>query len=303
MPLSNRGLKFGIQFPLKFLIPLLLRTLGACLLIFALCRPQTSSTHSRKQTDGIDIVFTLDLSDSMVIIDDLKKKLSRIETAKQVMKEFVKGRTDDRIGLVVFSGEAVTLCPPTLDYDVLLQALDSSSVDLLYKEGTAIGDGLAAAVNRLKNSTAKSKIVILLTDGDNNVGAVAPLTAGDMATGYGIKVYSIAFGKEGIVNLPKEVPTFFGGTKHVMEQIDSTINPELLMKISKETNGKFYRADDLNTLKNVFDDINRLEKNKVETKSRVLWNEEYQIYLLIGLIFLLLDLALRTTVFRILPHE
>ncbi|MGZ6290558.1 MAG: VWA domain-containing protein, partial [Bdellovibrionota bacterium] len=160
---------------------------------------------------------------------------------------------------------------------------------------------IATSVNRLKDSAAKSRIVILITDGDNNMGSIAPLTAGDIAVGYGIKVYAIALGKEGVVNYPDTV-SFFGVTKKIMRQTTSTINPSLLMKIAEETNGKFFRVEDTDAMKKVFEEINKLERNKIETKDRVLWEEHFQKFLLFAFAFLLLDMLVRATIFRILPE-
>ncbi len=296
-PISQRNFKARSRIDLALLIPFLFRVMGFIFLIFCLARPQSSSTHTKRSAEGIDIMIALDVSQSM-LIEDVRGK-NRLEIAKETVMRFIEGRSDDRIGFLMFSGEAVTLCPPTLDYDVLLKAVSSSNINLL-KDGTAIGDALATSVTRLRDSTAKSKVIILITDGDNNMGAIAPLTAGEIAVGYGIKVYSIALGKEGLVNMPYQQQGIFGSHKSYRQMV-STINPELLVKISDETKGKFFRAGDANSMREVFEEINKLEKNQVETKSRVNWTEHYQFFLLVGLILLLCDLILRNTVFRILP--
>lgn len=298
-PLSNRNFKVPPRILWPTFIPFLVRCLAIGLAVFALARPQTSSSQVRRLTDGIDIVIALDVSQSMTIEDVDVDGKNRLDIARETVKKFVAGRSDDRIGFLMFSGEAITLCPPTLDYEVVLDAVERAEVGIL-RDGTAIGEALATSANRLKDSEAKSKVVILITDGDNNMGSIEPLDAGEIAAGYGIKVYSIALGKEGVVQYP-EYQDFFGIRRKVYRQTNSTINPDLLMKISKETGGKFFRADDEGSLDRVFTEINKLEKNRVETKDRVLWEEHYQIFLLASFFTFLLDLALRVTIFRVLP--
>lgn len=275
-----------------------LRILGIIFLVIAAARPQSSSTHTKRSAEGIDIMIALDVSQSMVIED--YDPYSRLDIAKDTIKKFIAGRRDDRIGFLMFSGESVTLCPPTLDYNVLLSAVDLANVSDL-KDGTAIGDGLATAVNRIKDSNSKSKVIILATDGDNNMGSVAPLTAGNIAAGYGIRVYTIALGKEGLVPFPT-IDNSSGYPRKVYQKVESTINPELLQKIAAETHGKFFRPTDTDSLKKVFAEIDKLEKNKVETKERVRWNELYQKFLLLALLILCADFMLDLTVLRILPN-
>ena len=290
-PLLHRNISTHTVFYVPILVPLFLRALGFAFLIFCLARPQTTSTHAKKSSEGIDIMLALDVSESMLLEEE--PGTNRITVAKQTVANFIKGRSDDRIGFLIFSGSSLTLCPPTLDYDVLLDSVDLSNVNIL-KDGTAIGDALATAANRLKDSTAKSKIIILLTDGDSNTGSIAPLTAGEIAAGYGIKVYSIAFGRD---------PGSNGlGTINGQAVATPTINPELIRKIAIETGGKFYRAQDSTALKQVFKEINSLEKNKKETRQRTNYEEEYQPYLLLGFLFLLAELIARKTIFRVSPE-
>lgn len=296
-PITQRNFKSRIKSEIAQLVPLAVRAAGFGLLFFSLARPQSASTESKRSAEGIDIMIALDVSQSM-LIEDVRGK-NRLEIAKDTVMKFIKGRTDDRIGFLMFSGEAITLCPPTLDYEVLLESVESSEVNLL-KDGTAIGDALATAVSRLKDSTAKSKVVILITDGDNNMGAIAPLTAGEIAVGYGIKVYSIALGKEGIVNFPV-YGGIFGGNQKSYRQMTSTINPALLVKISEETNGKFFRAEDLSSMQKVFSEIDKLEKTKVETKNRTRWNELYQLALFAAILCFMADAVLRNTIYKVLP--
>jgi Ca-activated chloride channel homolog len=298
-PLANRNFKIPPRLLFPTLIPFLVRCLAISLAIFALARPQTSSSQVRRLTDGIDIMIALDVSQSMTIEDVDVRDRNRLDVAKETVKKFIGGRQDDRIGFLMFSGEAITLCPPTLDYQILLDSVDRSDVGML-RDGTAIGEALATASNRLKDSDAKSRVVVLITDGDNNMGSIEPLDAGEIAAGYGIKVYSIALGKQGVVQYP-EYQNFFGVRKKVYRQTNSTINPDLLMKISQETGGKFFRADDEDSMERVLAEIDKLEKNQVETKDRILWEEHYQLFLLASFLTFLLDLLLRVTIFRILP--
>jgi Ca-activated chloride channel family protein len=299
-PLAQRQFKLSSISNRSTLVPFILRSLGFTLLFVALARPQTSSSEVRRTSEGIDIVIALDVSKSMSIEDTGQEGQNRLDLAKKTVKAFISGRHDDRIGFLMFSGEAITLCPPTLDYQVLLDSVDTANMDQL-RDGTAIGDAIATSANRLKESNAKSRVIILITDGDNNMGSIAPLTAGEIAAGYGLKVYSIALGTEGEVRFPV-TQNIFGFQRKTYQITSSTINPSLIEKIAKETGGKFYRAQDGNSLNDVFSDINKLERNKVETKDRVLWEEHFQIFLLFALIFLLLDLISRQTIYRVLPE-
>ena len=281
----------------KYLSPFL-KIMAIAFLSIALARPQSSSSQTRRTAEGIDIMMILDVSQSMVIED--YDPYSRLDIAKDTIKKFIMGRKDDRIGFLIFSGESVTLCPPTLDYNVLLNAVDMANTSDL-KDGTAIGDGLASAVNRLKDSNAKSKVIILATDGDNNMGSIAPLTAGHIAAGFGIRVYTIALGREGLVPFPV-MDYSTGSPRKVYQNVNSTINPELLEKIAEETHGKFFRPTDVDSLKNVYREIDKHEKTKVETKERIQWTELYQNFLLIALLLLALDFILARTYLRILPN-
>ncbi len=300
-PLQHRALPFkkGLS-QYMLMLPLLLKIIGSLFIIVALARPQTSTSNTKRSAEGIDIMLVLDVSKSMVIED--YKPYSRLDIAKETIRKFVAGRKDDRIGFLMFSGEAVTLCPPTLDYEILDHAIESADTEQL-KDGTAIGDALATAVGRIKDSKSPSRVIILVTDGDSNMGSIAPLTAGSLAQGYGIKVYSIALGKEGLVPFPTtDVDLSTGHPYKVYHQVESTINPELLMKISAETGGKFFRPTEADALKNVFAEIDKLEKNKVEKKENIQWNEHFQKFLVLGLLFLFLDFILSRTRLRVLPN-
>lgn len=272
---------------------------SAVFLIIALARPQTSFQKIKRSVEGIDILLVLDLSASMRIEDF--RQSNRIDVAKQVISEFIDGRTSDKIGLEVFSGEAVTLVPPTLDYTVLKQALRDVNIGDL-KDGTAIGDAIATAVGRMKESTAKSKVILLVTDGDSNVGQVDPLTGGELAKGYGIKVYSVAIGREGRVAMPFIQKDLFGRQVKTYQYFDSSINPELLKQISSSTGAKFYRVEgDEKAFRDVFKEIDRLERRKVETNEQVKYEEHFMEYLKFGLVLLCLTFLMQQTVLRVYP--
>jgi Ca-activated chloride channel homolog len=298
-PLAQRNLRASPFTQASIWIPFALRALSVVLLVVALCRPQSSSSQVRRLSEGIDIMIALDVSASMRIEDTGVEDRNRLDVAKDVVKNFIAGRQDDRIGFLMFSGEAVTLCPPTLDYTVIQESVNQAQMDVL-RDGTAIGDAIATSAARLKDSNAKSRVIILITDGDSNMGSIAPLTAGEIAAGYGLKVYAIALGTEGVVKVPQTM-NVFGFQRKVYSTTTSSINPQLLQKIATETGGQFYRASDEDSLKRVFGEINKLERTKVETKDRVLWEEHFQPFLLFGLLFLLADLILRLTKFRVLP--
>ncbi|OFZ78520.1 MAG: hypothetical protein A2583_05550 [Bdellovibrionales bacterium RIFOXYD1_FULL_53_11] len=282
--------------PYRLLIALKLA--GLVLMIIALARPQTSFKQTERIVSGIDIMMVMDVSASMNI-EDLAEK-SRLEIAKETFEAFIKGRQNDRIGFVAFSGEPLTMSPPTLDYGILLRALKDAEVGVL-KDGTAIGDGLALAVNRMRNSTAKSRVIILLTDGDNNIGQVDPATAGELAAGYGIKVYTIAIGREGRVKMPIKRKGIFGNTVLTYQWFDNALNPELLQHIAKSTGGKFYRVTDAETLDSVFADINQLEKTEVKSNEKIRYDDIFQKPLKLGALLLVLGKMLETGWWRLLP--
>jgi Ca-activated chloride channel family protein len=281
-----------------FRIWMSLKYLALILFILALARPQTSYRQIERNTNGIDIMMILDFSASMNIVDLAER--SRIEVAKDTMENFIKGRQNDRIGFVMFSGEPLTLSPPTLDYGLLLKALRQASIGVL-KDGTAIGDGLALAIGHLKSSKAKSKVIILLTDGDNNLGQIDPATAGELAQGFGIRVYTIAVGREGRVNIPIKRRSLLGGEVVTYQQVENALNPELLKLIAKETQGKFYRVTDESTLEKVFREINQLEKSEVKAKEKVRYDENFQFPLRVGLVLLVLVQLLERLAWRFLP--
>ena len=267
-----------------------LRILSVFFLIIALARPQNSNVNETVNSEGLDIVMSMDVSGSM-LAEDFKP--NRIEAAKKVANEFVLNRPTDRIGLVIFSGESFTQCPLTTDQNILREQLNSIRSGLL-EDGTAIGMGLATAVERLRNSKAKSKIIILLTDGVNNAGLIDPITALEIAKTYKIRVYTIGVGTEGTAPYPAQ--DAFGNM--VMQQMPVQIDEALMQKISTETGGKYYRAKDNNSLNKVYKDIDQLEKTKIEINSFKHYAELFFPYALIGLMSLFLEIALRFTLFR-----
>jgi Ca-activated chloride channel family protein len=282
--------------PLRFLF--FIKYIGLAFLILALARPQSSYRQSQRSVNGIDIMMTLDFSASMNI-EDMGDR-SRMELAKEMMENFIKGRQNDRIGFVAFSGEAMTLSPPTLDYGLLLQQLKNFEIGIL-RDGTAIGDGLALAVSHLRNSKAKSRVIVLLTDGDNNLGQIDPATAGELAKGYGIRVYTIAIGKEGRVKMPIKSRTPLGNVITTYQWFDNALNPELLQQIAKLTGGRFYRVTDESALESVFKEIDSLEKTEVKTLENIKYNELFEKPLRIGLLILALGLVLERGWWRVLP--
>lgn len=273
-------------------LPFALRVFALTLFIIVLARPQSSSKEQTITSEGIDIVLSIDVSGSM-LAEDFKP--NRIEAAKKVAREFVEGRPNDRIGLVIFSGESFTMCPITTDHSVLINQLNSIKSGLL-EDGTAIGEGLATSVARLKESQAKSKVIILLTDGVNNVGAVSPLMAGEIAETFAIRVYTVGVGSMGTAPYP--VPTPFGIQYQNMEvQIDE----EVLKQIADKSDGKYFRATNNNKLNEIYDEIDQLEKTKVDVMEFKRYAEEYLPLLMLGGLLFCSELFLRLIVFRTFP--
>lgn len=282
-------------------LPFLLKILGLIFIIVALCRPQTADTKIKTNVEGIDIVIAFDISDSMLIED--MKPLNRLEAAKEKIQEFVKNRTTDKIGVVIFAGEAFTLVPPTLDYDLILSRIGeiTTAQDARIKEGTALGVGLANAVSRLKDSQAKTRVVIFMTDGENNSGTIDPETGLELAKGYGIKIYSIGLGKDGPTRIPIYVRDFMGNKVKTYQPFESTVNEDLLSKMASQTGGKYFRATREDSLKGVFENINKLEKTKTDVNKYTKYTEQFPKYLLIGIIFYTLSWFLQSTWLRRVP--
>jgi Ca-activated chloride channel family protein len=270
-------------------LPLALRMAALALLIIALARPQSISDKQNISTEGIDIVLELDISGSMMAEDF---NPNRIEAAKQVATEFVDGRSNDRIGLVVFSAESFTQCPLTTDYPVLKNLLREVKNGMI-ADGTAIGLAIANGVNRLKDSKAKSKVTILLTDGVNNRGEIDPLTAARIAATYGIRIYTVGVGAHG--EAPYPVQTQFG-IRRQMVPVD--IDEKVLTQVAEMTGGKYYRATDNRKLKAIYKEIDQLERTKIEVTAYKRYSELYGIWLLAGLIALMMEVGLTLSVLR-----
>ncbi len=262
------------------------------LLIVALARPQSASTNSTSNIEGIDIVLAMDVSGSMLARD---LKPDRLTAAKNVASDFVKGRPGDRMGLVIFSGETFTQVPLTTDHGVMLNMLAEMKNGLI-DDGTAIGDGLATAISRLKDSEAISKVVILLTDGMNNAGSVDPYTAAEIAKLYGIRVYTIGVGTYGTAPYPVQNP--FGGT--VLQQMKVEIDEKLLTTIANSTGGKYFRANNNQKLDEIYQEIDKLERSKIEVTEFRRLHEEFYPLVAWALALLLLEFLLRKTIFRTL---
>ena len=268
-----------------------LKMAALALLIVALARPQSSSTNSTSNIEGIDIVMAMDVSGSMLARD---LKPDRLTAAKNVASDFVKGRPGDRMGLVIFSGETFTQVPLTTDHGVMLNMLAEMKNGLI-EDGTAIGDGLATAISRLKDSEAISKVVILLTDGLNNAGSVDPYTAAEIAKLYGIRVYTIGVGSYGTAPYPVQTPF---GTQ--IQQMKVEIDEKLLTTIANQTGGKYFRATSNQKLDEVYQEIDKLERSKIEVTEFRRLHEEFYPLVAWALALLLLEFLLRKTIFRTL---
>jgi Ca-activated chloride channel family protein len=269
-----------------------LRMLVLAFLIIALARPQTTSRRQDISVEGIDIVLTMDVSSSMLARDF---KPDRLEAAKNIAKDFIMKRPNDRIGLVIFSGEAFTQVPLTTDHAMIINMFREIKSGMI-EDGTAIGDGLATAVSRLQESDAISKVIILLTDGVNNSGSVDPMSAAEIAKLYGIRVYTIGIGSRGYAPYPVQTPF---GTQ--IQQMKVQIDEDLLNKIAKETGGHYFRATNNAKLKNIFDEIDKLEKSKIDIQE---FRKKYEMFLpfaLIAMALFGLEILLRYLVFRRIP--
>lgn len=270
----------------------LLQAGSVIFLTIALARPQSSTSWENVTTEGIDIVVALDISSSMLAKDFSP---DRLEAAKNVAMEFISGREYDRMGLVVFSGEAFTQCPLTTDRAVLLNLFKDIKSGII-EDGTAIGNGLATAVARLKDSQAISRVVILLTDGENNRGEIAPITAAEIAKTYGIRVYTVGVGTIGTAPYPFRTPY---GIE--MRDVEVKIDEPTLKKISELTDGKYFRATNNNKLAEIYQEIDKLEKSKIEIKEFSRKAEEFMPFAIAGILFLIGSLLLRLLFFRTIP--
>lgn len=277
--------------------PFLFRIVCFVSAVIALARPQVTGQWDEKSVEGIDIMLCMDISTSM-LAEDLQP--NRIEAAKEVAVEFINGRPNDNIGLTIFAGESYTQCPMTTDHAVLLNMLHHMECDMaatgLIEDGTAIGMGIANSVNRLKNSKAKSKVVIMLTDGSNNRGEISPFTAADIAKKFNIRVYTIGVGTNGTARYPMSVGGF---TQYVNMPVE--IDTKTLQHIANTTDGQFFRATDNESLRNVYNEIDKLEKTKMRVNQYSTHSEEFFPFVLAALVALALELLLRTTLLKRIP--
>jgi len=268
------------------------RVLAVALLIIALARPQSVDKWEDISTEGIDIVMSLDISSSMLARDF---KPDRLEASKELPTEFISGRSDDRMGLVVFSGESFTQCPLTTDHAVVINMMRDIKTGII-EDGTAIGMGLATAINRLKDSKAKSKVIILMTDGVNNMGEIAPVTAAEIAQSFNIRVYTIGVGSRGMAPYPVQTPY---GRQYRSMKVE--IDEEVLKDIAEITNGKYFRATDNDQLKQIYQEIDKLEKSKIDVKEFRKKSEEYLLFVIIAGVLLFIEVLVRNTLLRGLP--
>lgn len=285
----------GFSMPVKSNLPkfrhlgIILRSLAIAALILALARPQSSLSWQNSTTEGIDIMIASDISGSM-LAEDFQP--NRLEAGKNIAIDFIRNRPDDRIGLVIFSGESFTQCPLTIDHDVLINLYADVKYGMI-DDGTAIGMGLATAVNRLKGSEAKSKVIILLTDGSNNMGSIPPLTAAEIAKDFGIRVYTVGIGTHGFAPYPVQTPF---GVQY--QKIPVDVDEGTLTKIANATGGKYFRATDNQTLRNIYDQIDKLEKAKIDVTQFHKKTELFFPFALIALFLLSLEFILKNTLLR-----
>ncbi|MHC5201140.1 vWA domain-containing protein [Myroides sp. LJL119] len=285
----------GYTSPIVKLLPIqiVLRLLALSALIIALARPQVISVdHHIHSTHGIDIVMAMDISGSMLARD---LKPNRLEALKSVASDFVKQRITDRIGIVIYAAEAYTKTPATSDKPLILNSLNDIHYSNDIQDGTAIGVGLGTAVNRLKDSPAKSKVIILLTDGVNNTGAIDPLMAAEIAKQYDIKVYTIGIGTNGLAESPVAMKA---NGEIVYEKVPVELDEELMKQIAQITNGVYFRATDTQSLKNIYEEINQLEKTKIDEQKFVNTQEKFHVLALISFALLSVNFILRKTLFR-----
>jgi Ca-activated chloride channel family protein len=276
-----------------------LRMIGVGLLIVALARPQKGSTEQEITTHGVDIMLALDISTSMKGLDF--KPYNRLHAAKETIKDFIHKRQHDRLGLVVFAGRSYTKCPLTLDYTILTQFLEETDFEQI-EDGTAIGTALATAANRIKDSNAKSKVIVLLTDGANNRGEITPLVAAEAAGKLGVKVHTIAVGKGGKTPYPFEYTDPWSGKRKTrVELVELETDEQTLRAIAEATGGRFFQAHNPQKLGAIYDEIDALEKTEIKTKSYTTYAERFFPWLLAGFAVLMIELLLAHTRFRRIP--
>lgn len=273
-------------------MPFALRMLVLILLILVIARPQSSSRTQNIQIEGIDIVIALDISGSM-LAEDFKP--NRLESAKQTALSFIDMRAGDRLGMTIFSGESFTLCPLTTDH-ALLKELTANVQTGMVEDGTAIGDGLANAINRLRDSQAISKVIILLTDGINNAGVIDPLTAAEIATLLGVRVYTIGVGSKGLVPYPFQTPF---GIQY--QQVEIPVDEELLQEIAIMTGGRYFWADNQQKLDEIYTEIDQLERTKIDVTEYTRKHDEFALFIFLALTLLVVEVLLRNTWLKTIP--
>ena len=276
-------------------IPVILQLIAIFLIILALARPQQMSEIRPRSLEGIDIMMVVDISFSMMVPD--MSPGTRLSASQDVLRRFIDGLSSDRVGLILFSGESYTKVPLTLDYDLLKEEINKIETTADIQQGTAIGVALANAVARLRHSTAKSRVIILLTDGENNAGNINPKTAVSLTQHYGIKIYSIGIGSQKKSRIPIKTKDILGREKIIHQIINSQVNKQLLSDVSRQTNGKFYLAKSLKNLEDIFSDIDSLEKSKIESSQFVLRVEKFQDYLNSAFWLIVISLILSLTIF------
>ena len=273
-------------------VPFVLRTFALCMIVVAIARPRSSEKMEKVDTEGIDIVLAMDVSTSMLARDLTP---DRLNASKDIAIEFISQRPSDRMGIVVFAGESFTQCPLTTDRATLINLMKEVQTDLI-EDGTAIGNGLATAVARMKDSDAKSRVIILLTDGVNNRGEISPQMAAEIAKTYGVRVYTIGVGKEGMAPYPVMTPW---GVE--IQQVKVEIDEKLLSEIAESTGGRYFRATDNTKLAEIYSEINKMEKARTTVDSFPIYKELFGRYALLALLALLLELVLNWFVIRRLP--
>jgi len=277
---------------------ILLRIAALIFLVTALSRPQQMLEESKIVSEGIDIVLALDTSTSM-LAEDFKlegHRANRLDAVKNVVSEFISNRHSDRIGIVAFASRAYTVSPLTLDYGWLMQNLERVTIGMI-EDGTAIGSGMSSALNRLKDTEAKEKVIILLTDGRNNAGKISPLTAAEAAEVLNIKIYTIGAGTKGLAPYPAE--DFFGN--RVYRQVKIEIDEKSLQKIARKTGARYFRATDTDSLRKIYEEIDELEKTPIEEKGYTEYRELFHLFLIPGLLLLIIEIILRNTLLRRIP--
>lgn len=275
------------------LIPWLRATVFA-LFVFSLARPQVVNREREHETRGVDIIISMDISGSM-LAEDFKPE-NRLAVAKQEAKKFIQSRENDRMGLVVFARDAFTQCPLTLDYEILISLLDQIQIGMI-PDGTAIGMGIATAVNRLRESDAKSKVIILITDGENNAGKIDPITAAELAQTFKIKIYTVGVGRGGLVPFPVNDPLF--GKRYVQAKVE--VDEFSLKRIADITGGLFFRARDPKALSEIYAKINQLETTEVKVHEYQSYDEVFYLFLIPALLLLILEIVLRNTLLLKIP--